>query len=68
MDSSEPRMRHGAAHESDLLRTGEMKIADVLALPSQEPLILLAPHRSADAMVLGRCGMVVYHARVLAAP
>jgi hypothetical protein len=42
-------MRDRATDECDLARAGDTKIGDILPAPTQEAVILLAEHRSADA-------------------
>ena len=50
-DRLQPRMRHGAAQEGDLLSAREAEIGDELAAPAQMASIFLAPQARADAEI-----------------
>jgi hypothetical protein len=43
-------VRHRAAHEGDFARAGKAEISDVLALPAQKSLVLLAQNGSPDPL------------------
>jgi hypothetical protein len=48
MDSRKPCVRNRAAHERDIAHPRQQNVADVLAAPVQQPIILLAPKPRAD--------------------
>jgi hypothetical protein len=51
MDSAKARMSDGAAHESDLVRSGEAKVGDILSAPVQESVVFLPKNRGSDAVL-----------------
>jgi hypothetical protein len=54
IDAADSRMRQGAAHESDVLQSGEPDIGDELAAPAHQAIVLLAHQPRADALPRSR--------------
>ena len=50
MDAFDARMRQRAAHEGNILQSGQSDVGDELSAPAQEAVVLLAGHPGADAL------------------
>jgi hypothetical protein len=50
VDCAQSRVSDRAAHESDLARSGETKIGDILAATVQEAVVLFPENRGSDSV------------------
>ena len=51
VDCAQSRMSDRAAHESDLARSGETKIGDILPATVQEAVVLFPENRGSDSVL-----------------
>ena len=58
MDGAKTRVSDGAAHESDLARSGEAKVGDILSAPMEETVVLFSKNRSSDSVFRHQRGSV----------